>query len=237
MRLEKASEKAIKYACMKFHYAKAKPQSLCAYSVFNNENEWCGVIIYGLGAGNKMAIHFNVSSGQCCELVRVALNGKQINTSKAISISLRLLKKDCPLIRIVYSFADLDQNHYGTIYQASNWIYLGESTEYSAGWIVKGVKRHRRILSDKLKKYKVPLNDYNVKKYLDRNAIEYISKGKRKYIQIFDKSLNEKFKALSKPYPKKEIYAAVAHLGEQLTTSQEGAFDATLPLNNSVKTS
>ena len=30
-------------------------------------------------------------------------------------------------------------------------------------------------------------------------------------------------------------HAAVAHLGEQLTTSQEGAFDATLPLNNSRK--
>ena len=33
---------------------------------------------------------------------------------------------------------------------------------------------------------------------------------------------------------RKEKHAAVAHLGERDTTSNEGAFDATLPLNNPV---
>ena len=50
MRLEIASNKAIKYACMNFHYAKAVPVNTFGYSVFNDNNEWCGVILYGTGA-------------------------------------------------------------------------------------------------------------------------------------------------------------------------------------------
>jgi len=38
MRLEKASHKAIKYACLNFHYAKAIPNVGLAYNVFNLKN-------------------------------------------------------------------------------------------------------------------------------------------------------------------------------------------------------
>lgn len=233
MRLEKASFKAIKYACLNFHYAKAIPLVLAGYSVFNKKNEWCGTICFGLGAGNKMAKHFGVNQGECCELVRVALNGKQEQTSKAVSISLKLLKKDCPLIKIVYSFADLDQEHYGIIYQATNWLYLGESSEYSAGWIINGKKRHRRIFSDKLKKYKVKLNDYNVKKFLDKNAYKYISKGKRKYVYIIDKELIDKFEKLKKPYPKNINASKKAGSQEPLDSGRCNP-DLDAPINNNI---
>ena len=59
MRLEKASYKAIKYACLKFHYAKSIPAAAFGYSVFNKNNEWCGVICYGLGATNNLGKSFN----------------------------------------------------------------------------------------------------------------------------------------------------------------------------------
>ena len=50
MILKKASLKAIKYSTKYFHYTK-KPPALTgtAYSVFNNNEEWCGCIIYGSG--------------------------------------------------------------------------------------------------------------------------------------------------------------------------------------------
>jgi hypothetical protein len=44
MRLEKASKKAVQYACLKFHYAEVVPAQYIGYSVFNNIGEWCGVI-------------------------------------------------------------------------------------------------------------------------------------------------------------------------------------------------
>ena len=201
MRLEKASFNAVKYACMNFHYAKRVPVTRMSYSVFNDKNQWCGVICYGSGAGDKVAKHFDLKQGQCCELVRVALNGKQEQTSKALSISLKLLKKQSPLLQLIYSYADVDQYHFGTIYQATNWIYLGQSDKYAGGFIINGKQTHRRSASAKLKGLSCSLD--NLKKYIDKNAVVFYSDGKRKYVQIFNNKLKEKYLKLSKPYPKK----------------------------------
>lgn len=63
MRIEKASFQAIKYACLNFHYAKAVPQSRLGYSVFNNGDEWCGVVLFSNGANQHIASSFNLVQG------------------------------------------------------------------------------------------------------------------------------------------------------------------------------
>ena len=128
MRLEKASTKAIRYAIMNWHYSKSVPMVQVAYAVFNDQMEWCGVICYGIGATMNIAKPYKLAGGEVVELVRVALNGKQGSTSKAVSISLRLLKKDAPLAKMVVSYADSEQGHFGTMYQASNWYFEKNSS-------------------------------------------------------------------------------------------------------------
>lgn len=149
MRLSIASNKAIRYACMNFHYAKAVPTNAIGYNVWNGKNEWCGVILYGSGANKSIGSPYGLSQGQCLELVRVALNGKQELTSQAVSMSLKQLHRDCPLCKLVISYADCDQHHLGTIYQATNWIYTGLFCEgfKGASFTVKGKKIHRRTVS------------------------------------------------------------------------------------------
>ena len=50
---------------------------------------------------------------------------------------LKQLKKDAPMVRLVVSYADCDQEHLGTIYQATNWIYEGtKNTNDVAAFIV-----------------------------------------------------------------------------------------------------
>ena len=127
MKLEKASYKAVSFACLNFHYAKSIPVNTFGYSVFNDNNEWCGVVLYGTGANNNLASQYKLNQGNVIELVRMALNGKQESTSKALSLSLKLIKKDLPLCKLIISYADKDQNHNGTIYQATNWYYVGQS--------------------------------------------------------------------------------------------------------------
>jgi hypothetical protein len=122
MRLEKASNKAIKFACMNFHYAKSVPVNPVGFSVFNDKSEWCGVILYAVGANNNIAKTYNLNQGNVIELVRMALNGKQESTSKALSISLKLIKKSLPLVKLIVSYADKDQNHSGIIYQAKEYM-------------------------------------------------------------------------------------------------------------------
>lgn len=212
MRLEIASYKAVKYACINFHYAKTVPVNTFGYSVFNNNNEWCGVVLYGTGANNNLATQYNLKQGNVLELVRMALNGKQESTSKALALSLRLLKKAMPLCKLLISYADKDQNHNGVIYQATNWFYVGTSMQNTtdSSWFVNGKRYHGRIISDWVKS-KGGLKGLSRKefihKFYDKNAKEYITKGKRKYIYPLDKSLIPLCKSLSKPYPKKETQA------------------------------
>ena len=133
MRLEIASAKAVRYACLNFHYAKRMPAPPCVgFSVFNSNGEWCGVIVFNNGMGG-IEKPFDLQKGQVCELARVALNGKQESTGECVAIALRLFKKLNPLVKVVVSYADSDQNHTGVTYQATNWFFIGSkrtSDEY-----------------------------------------------------------------------------------------------------------
>lgn len=203
MRLTVASQKAIQYACIKFHYAKCVPVVGIGFNVYNDNDEWCGVIIYGYGANNHIAMPFNKWQGQVMELVRVALNGKQGHgkTSKALSLSLKLLSKYFPAVDIVVSYADLDQNHNGTLYQSTNWIYTGLTNANQRGaFIIKGKKMHpKSVYSRKWKQSLLWLREN-----IDPNAQEFITKGKHKYVYPIDKSMRKRLELLSVPYPKKE---------------------------------
>mgnify|MGYP003629031574 CR=1 FL=1 len=187
MRLEKASYKALKYACLKFHYAKTVPITNISYSVFNKKNEWCGVICYGSGACPVLGKKYSLVSGQFLELTRMALNGKQESTSKAMAISIKLLKKHKPLVRLLISFADKGQKHFGIIYQATNWFFVDESKSSGKDIFYKGKWVH-----DRKRKHSIPKEQ---RLYKSRA-------GKYKYIYPLTKELKDKCLKLKKPYPK-----------------------------------
>ena len=184
MKLEKASYKAIKYACLNFHYAKAVPGPVFGYSVFNDKNEWCGVIVYGHGACPHIGSPYGLKQGEVIELVRVALNGKQEFTSKAVAMSLKLIKKDLPLCKLVVSYADLDQNHIGTIYQATNWYFVGISNENKkSSFLINGKKVHCKTVGNICKRRGLPRTIENIKNIYKTDDVEYyITKGKIKYL-------------------------------------------------------
>lgn len=199
MRLEIASAEAVRHACLHFHYSRRVPSNLCGFSVFNGKGEWCGVIIYSNGATPQVAKSFRMAQGMICELSRVALNGKQESTSQAISISLRMLKRLCPLIELVVSFADRAQGHVGTVYQASNWLYLGTS-QRAKYYLIRGKKTHPRSV--------VPASPTNtlagVRKYIDPNAVEFFDFGKYKYVYPLTEKQRRRFKSLAMSYPKRD---------------------------------
>lgn len=199
--LRRASRKAVEYACKYFHYAKATPAVTHAYNVYEN-GEWCGCIVYSSGATPNIGTPFGLVQGEILELVRVALNGKQTTTSECVAASLRQLHKDAPQIKMVVSFADIDQNHFGTIYQATNWLYLGDNLCGERGaFIVHGKKMHPKSVHSKGWRQSLQWLRDNV----DPNAQEYITQGKRKYIFVFDKRMRKKWAEKSRPYPKKEL--------------------------------
>lgn len=189
MILKKASAKAIKYACLKFHYAKVLPVVTIAYSVFNDKDEWCGVITFGGGASANMGKPYKLNHGQYLELTRMALNGKQESTSKAMAIAIKLIKKQCPSVQLLISYADKGQKHIGTIYQATNWYFVDESESsgnevyYKGKWVHdRGPNTLPKSIREKLTYRKKP--------------------GKYKYIYPLNKKLLPLCQELKKEYPK-----------------------------------
>ena len=215
MRLTRATTKAIEYACKHFHYSRCNPLKSIGYNVYNGEDEWCGVILFGRGANAQIASPYGLSQGQVLELTRVALNGKQETTSQAVAMSLKALKKDYPLVRLVVSYADIDQHHLGTIYQATNWIFEGENGGGTrSGFMIHGIKTHNKTIWNKMvfeggQWIHCPQTLEMVRKYFDPGATECITQGKRKYLMPMDKQMRRKILPLAKPYPKNEDWVKI----------------------------
>lgn len=203
MRLAIASYDAVKFACLNYHYAKAVPSVQYAFSVYNDDDEWCGVIIYSTGATPNIANPYDKWQGQVVELVRVALNGKQGHgkTSEALAMSLKALHAVAPWIDLVVSFADLDQDHAGILYQSTNWIYTGvKNADSNGAFIVFGKKMHPKSVHSKGWKQSLSWLRENV----DPNAEKFITRGKHKYLYPMNKSMRKRVSLLSVEYPKNE---------------------------------
>lgn len=203
MRIRKATFEAAKYACLNYHYAKAVPVCQYIYSVYNDKDEWCGVVIFGGGATPNIGMPYDKYQGQVVELERVALNGKQGhgNTSTAVALCIKALHREAPWIDLIVSYADLDQGHLGVLYQATNWVYVGLTNANQRGaFVVHGKKMHPKSVHSKGWKQSLLWLRENV----DKDATEWITKGKHKYLYPMTKPMRKRIKILAVDYPKNE---------------------------------
>jgi hypothetical protein len=94
------------------------------------------------------------------------------------------------------SYADLNHGHMGKIYQASNWLYVGQ-TGHEAGILLNGKLTHRRTINSK---YGTSDIDW-LRQRIDSSARRYEGKPKFKYLMPLDDETATRVKLLSKPYP------------------------------------
>ena len=112
---------------LNIHYAKRVPHITHSFGLFLNY-KLVGVVTYGQPASPNVSISIAGDKYKdiCLELNRLVLkNNKKNEASILISQSLKFLKRP----RIIISFADPDYGHYGYVYQATNFTYLGKTTE------------------------------------------------------------------------------------------------------------
>lgn len=130
-----------------FHYSHTMPDStLYSFGAYLN-GKTVGVVCYGMGCNKNQytSIIPDIENGRYCELTRlwVAKDYPKNTESLIISKSLKLLPKD---IQVVLSFADPSKGHCGIIYQATNWIYLGETNSGKMLFTKEGIQKHVRSL-------------------------------------------------------------------------------------------
>jgi len=196
LRLDWCSYDAAKHAVMNWHYSKAMPTGkLVKIGIWEND-KFIGVIIYSCGANRNLFKTYNLSMFEGCELSRIALKEHKTEVSKMISISLKMLKSKCPGLKLIISFADQNQNHYGGIYQGANWIFTGNG-ESSAQWFYRGRWIHQRTMSDIM-----PIR-------MCKNIKKRKIKNKFKYLYPLNKEMRKQIEPLAKPYPKKNCDAGV----------------------------
>lgn len=134
---------AAKHAVTYWHYSHQMPAGkLVKIGVWEN-GEFIGAVIYGRGANNNIGSPYGLLQTEICELVRVALRKHHSPVSKIVAVSLRMLRKNSPGLKMVISFADPKQGHTGMIYQAMNWTYLGHS-QAQCELIIGGKFTHKR---------------------------------------------------------------------------------------------
>ena len=139
--LQEISKDVAKDMIIKNHYS--HKWSLCTHAIgifhetdvvnpfFDDKTVLIGCLIYGNPVGRSAAASISdlIEPSQVFELTRLFIHdnyGKNIE-SYCIAKSFEWIKKNRPDIKALISYADVEQNHRGGIYQATNWIYQGNS--------------------------------------------------------------------------------------------------------------
>jgi len=191
LKLDWASYESSKYAVMNWHYSKAMPSGkLVKVGVWENDI-FIGVVLFGMGANCNLSKIIHMANTEVCELVRVALNKHKTEVTKIVSIAIKMLKKFCPKLKAIISYADMDQNHEGIIYRAGNWDHIGFVTDEH--YLLKGKKVHPRSVGAKYGTRSITW----LKKHVDPNVKTIETKGKHRFVYYLDKRTKHKSNAVS----------------------------------------
>lgn len=199
LKLDWCDAKAAKFAVEHWHYSQRMPfGKMVRIGVWEN-GSFIGCVLFGYSATPNVAKGAGLRQQEIVELTRVALRQHTAPVSRIVSIALAMLRKHCPGLRLVVSFADVDQGHIGGIYQAGNWVYTGCSMEgQKSGYVVRGKYMHCRSAGMKGRN----TLDW-VRANLDPKATDFITQGKHRYIMPLDVDMRKQIEPLRRPYPKR----------------------------------
>lgn len=187
LKLDWANHKATAFACKYWHYSKSVPAGkLVKIGVWENK-QFKGVVVFSRGANKSIGRPYKLNQSQVCELTRIAMTTHKTPVTKIVSIALKMLKKYCPDLKLVVSYADVDQGHEGKIYKAGNWLYEGLKNENTMGaFIFKGKKTHPKTIHSM---YGTGSQRIEFLKKIDPNVSVFITKGKHKFLWVLDESI------------------------------------------------
>jgi hypothetical protein len=190
------------------HYARRLPPITYAFGLYLDKT-LKGVCTFARPLAHRL-VNFSLQgkyTKQFMELNRlVVVEGLEKNTlSYFVSQSLKML----PSPMVVVSYADTAMNHYGYIYQATNWRYTGMSVKRKDAF-VKGLEhKHYSSIYDSFGRGSKNRVDRIKKQYGDSFYYKERSRKHRYFYFIGSKKEVKEMKNLciyeSLPYPKGEV--------------------------------
>lgn len=145
MEVVKLDKKTCELFVKKKHYSRKSSIFWAGFGLVE-DNKIVGVAVYGQPSPPIQKHAFIDRDFRLYELSRVVVQTETKNAASfLVANSLKMLESPCGVV----SYADMEQNHCGIIYQATNWIYTGATVSHDKLYIVDGVRLHPMTLRDK----------------------------------------------------------------------------------------
>jgi hypothetical protein len=212
---------------VRHHYSKAWPTgNFVSFGAFLG-GKMCGVATFGHPANqhNWKTVKACKAPRDMAELTRlwIADWAPPFVESRTIAACLRILRRD-KVCKVALSYADPSQGHFGTVYQASNWVFAGQSApsqqlRFSDGTLMHKIAALDRFGTDRADRLK------NV----DPGVVCVSVPGKFKYLYAIDPDVLPELKKMAKPYPKKPCAGPERATGDH---PEEGGADPTPALHS-----
>jgi hypothetical protein len=195
LRLDWCTHEAAKYAVEHWHYSRSMPAGKLVRVGVWEGGTFAGSVLFGRGANRNAGSPYGLASTEIAELVRVALRAHSHPVSRIVSIAIRLLRRQSPGLRLIFSYADPIEGHHGGVYQAGGWVYVGFSCPQAAV-VIDGQLTHKRSAAAAL------------------GSIQGVKFGavtsKHKYLMPLDDAMRAQVAPLAKPYPKRTSRAGTS---------------------------
>ena len=213
----------------KHHYSgKVVNNSKLHFGVFW-DNQLHGVMSYGSSLDKSKIIGLvkDTKWNEFLELNRMAFDDvlPRNSESRAISQSIKLIKKNAPHVKWIISFADGCQCGDGTIYRASNFVLTGIKENEALYELPSGEVIHQLTLQSSPKQprpelggrclYDVSGGTYSLKNWIAISGAKPIKGFQLRYIYFIDKSYREKLSVPEIPFSKIQEIGAGMYKGQK----------------------
>ena len=203
-------KKKTHWLLLNVHYARRLPPMSYAfglYSVTKSGKKLKGVVTYGMPPSPTLCtgVCGKEWKSKVLELNRLCLVDNEKNeASRLVGASLKML----PQPTIVVSYADSAQQHTGFIYQATNFLYTGETGNHLDYGLHSNPKAHNKAISNT-----VPNGKNKIQRLRELHGDDlYVKQRSKKHRYVFLVGNKTQKKELRKalnykvfPYPKEAV--------------------------------
>lgn len=196
-----------------------------------------GVMSYGPSLDKSKIIGLVEGTGwnEFLELNRMAFDSvlPRNAESRAIALSIRLIKKNAPQVKWIISFADACSCGDGTIYRASNFVLTGIKENYNLAELPDGTRVHKMTLASNptsprrelggLTFFDVTGGTYSFDRYMAHANAKPIPGYQLRYIYFIDPACRKRLRVPEIPFSRIDELGAGMYRGERISRAERHA--------------
>lgn len=214
----------------KHHYSGKVVNNSCLHFGVFLDGGLHGVMSYGPSLDKSKIIGLVEGTGwnEFLELNRMAFDDylPKFSESRAISLSIKLIKKNAPQIKWIISFADGCSCGDGTIYRASNFILTDIKKNEHLALLPNGEKIHDMVLKSNptaprpelggKSLFDITGGKFNWHKYLEYTGAKILEGFQLRYIYFIDPKCRKKLTVPEIPFSKIDELGAGMYKGHNV---------------------